>query len=253
MMSLKHKVCSALFLLVALSFQAHAVQVSNHIKEAEALTAQDFERSKPDVLLCFVSPEAESGNASQAIGKVIPGSDAGAYVCEYSEFNGGVVSGVRTSKAFKWLDVTHDQLASWLVTFATLEKSEKGPAYFALRCCDHDTDHAAAVCVQSTSGKGFEFGHEVVTDGQKSCETHAGALYISPYFHIAETAFNSCTGKTFSPDCHRCNGSGCNAFECSAFTSWDKCPEGSHVCAYQHCVANFCPMKPICQWDTDAH
>ncbi len=249
-MSFMHKICSALFLLAVISFQAHSVQLPNHMKDSSELTAQAFDPSRPNVLLCVIPSSPESGGTNDVIGKVIPGSDGGTFACESTALAGGVAPGAQVSKEFKWLDITHDQLASWLISFATLEKNENGAAYFALRCNEHRPDHAPAICVQPTQGKGFEFGYEEVGDhGKKSCAPHDGALYASPYFHVAATAFSSCTGDTFHPECHRCNGGGCNAFECSAFTSWDKCPSGSHLCGYEHCVANFCPMRPICQWD----
>nr|WP_211826054.1 hypothetical protein [Kistimonas asteriae] len=249
-MSFMHKMCSVLFLLVAISYQAHSAQLTNHMKEASVLTAQAFEQARPNVLLCVIPSSSESGNTSDVIGKVIPAGDGGSYVCESTALAGDVSSGAQVSKEFKWLDIGHDQLASWLISFASLEKNESGAVYFALRCSEHRPDHAPAICVQSTQGKGFEFGYEGGGDnGSKSCAPHEGALYASPYFHAAATAFSSCTGDTFHPECHRCNGGGCGAFECSAFTSWDKCPSGSHLCGYEHCVANFCPMRPICQWD----
>lgn len=66
---------------------------------------------------------------------------------------------------------------------------------------------------------------------------------------------------TYNPECSQCNGSGCYAGECSAFTNYDHCwdgaaaqmkdangtvynPEGKDYTAYfENC---FCSTKPIC-------
>ena len=248
MMSLMHKVCSTLLLLSAFAFNAHADTLPNHMKDASELTAGIVKAARPNVLLCIL-PSVPGADMGDIIGKVTPGSDPDSFVCEYTQFINDVAMGPYVTTDFQWLNATYEQLASWLTSLAHIEKSDKGH-YYVLRCSEHNPDHPPAICAQSTSSKGFEFGYETVSDnGHKSCGTFVGAVYTSPFFDVALAGWNECTGKTFSPECHQCNGDGCGAFHCSAFTTWDKCPKGSHLCGYQTCVGNLCSQKPICEWD----
>ncbi|MFK0569854.1 hypothetical protein [Endozoicomonas sp.] len=250
MMSLMRKICCPLLLLTAIAINAHADSLPNHMKHAGELTDEAFQSAKPNVLLCVVPTEAEPYDSSDIIGKVIPGNDGNSYVCEYTQFANGVFTGPYMTSEFHWLDATYEQLASWLTSFAHIVKNDSGSAYFVFRSCEHHPENYPAVCVQSTAAKGFEFGHEVVSDnGQKSCGAFVGAVYASPYFDVVLASGNGCSGRTLSPDCHHCNGDGCSIFRCSSFTNWDKCPEGSHVCGYKTCVGHLCEEKPICEWD----
>ena len=245
-----HKVCTLLLLLVAASFQANAADFPNHLKSASQLTPYAYEKAKPNVLLCILQFSPESGISGDIIGRVIPGHKARTYLCEYILPEHGFFSTSLTTTEFHWLDVTHGELASWLTSFASIEKDSHGKTFFAIRGDEHDPEHFPPICVHTTAKKGFEFGYETVSEeGQKSCDHFVGAIYPSPFFNFVEITTNGCTGDTFSPECHQCNGDGCGAFHCSAFTTWDKCPKGSHQCDYEVCASHFCTNKPICEWD----
>ncbi|WP_419536879.1 hypothetical protein [Endozoicomonas sp.] len=244
------KVCSLFLLLAVMVFQVHATDFPDHLKDASKLTAKVYKKVKPNVLLCILPHNAESGVSGDVIGKVIPGNRARTYLCEYTLPTNDILTVPFTTPDFQWLDVNHGQLASWLTSFASVEKSDNGKPYFVLRHHEHNPEHAPAICVQTTAQKGFEFGYETMSDdGQKSCSNFVGATYPSPFFNATEAVTDGCTGETFSPDCHQCNGDGCSPFRCSAFTTWDQCPKGSHQCDYEVCASHFCTNKPICEWD----
>ncbi len=246
-MSLKHKICSAFLLLVAFTLHAHSDSFPNHMKDASELTPKIFQSTQPNVLLCVLPTTAGSEDVNDIIGKVVKGNEKDTYLCEYSQYSNGAFNGPLYTGDFRWLDVNYEQLASWLTSLAHVEKNDNGSHYFALRCSDHQPEHPPAICAQATSGKGFEFGYEVTAEnGQKSCSEFVGAVYASPFFNLA---WNECKGDTFSPSCHQCNGDGCGAFQCSAFTTWDQCPSGSHECGFQVCVGNLCSQKRLCEWD----
>ncbi|WP_419536878.1 hypothetical protein [Endozoicomonas sp.] len=249
MMKITHKICCALLLLTTAVFTVHADSLPNHMKEASELTSNVFQGLKSNVLLCVLPSSTTPNNVGDVIGKVIPGLESGSFLCEYSQYSHGLFTGPHFTTDFHWLDVTYDQLASWLTSLAHFEKSSNGH-YYVLRQKDHNPDHPPAICAQNTARKGFEFGYEVITDsGEKSCDHFVGAVYTSPFFDDVLAGWNECTGDSFSPDCHRCNGDGCSAFRCSAFTTWDQCPKGSHVCGYETCVGNLCTQKRLCEWD----
>ncbi len=249
MMNIIHKVCALLLYLMAASFQANADELPHHLKDASQLTQSIYEKAKPSVLLCVLPFSPESDMSGDIIGKVIPGTKPGTFICEYTRFLHGVANGSDVSTDFKWLGTTYDQLASWLTSLAHIEKNDKGH-YYVLRNPEHTPEHPPAICAQSTLEKGFEFGYETVSDdGQKSCGHFVGAVYSSPYFVFEDIVPGGCSSKSFSPDCESCNGGGCGCFGCSSWTYWPPCPAGSHTCEMETCCGGFCPRKRHCDWD----
>jgi len=55
---------------------------------------------------------------------------------------------------------------------------------------------------------------------------------------------SGCSSNAIPGVCSDCNGNGCSAFRCSAFTNW-KCPAGYSYCGYESCVFT-CPDKLWC-------
>lgn len=261
---------------------------SGMMKDAGELTTDIFEAAHPDVLMCM--PSDTGTDAGNLIGKVIPGTAPDSFVCAYPRLLGVVVQDTQHTANFDWLDATYEQLATWLTSFAHIEKNDNGyqyvsRSYYVFKNRNQNAGHLD-ICVQSTVGKGFEFGYETVSDnGEKSCGLFVGALYFSPFFRPAlndqsesdkgsnegsnkvsyaagnEDDFCSkcespsfhgdcsrctCTVEQFSPACHLCNGDGCNPFRCSIFTTWDSCPPGSTFYENIVCYGLSCPSKPVC-------
>ncbi len=261
---------------------------SGMMKGAGELTTDIFEAAHPDVLMCM--PSDTRADAGDLIGKVIPGTEPDSFVCAYPRLLGVVVQDTQYTANFDWLDANYEQLATWLTSFAHIEKNDNGyyyvsRSYYVFKNRNQNAGHLD-ICVQSTVGKGFEFGYETVSDnGENSCGLFVGALYFSPFFRPAlndqsesdegsnegsnevsyaandEDDFCSkcespsfhgdcprctCTVEQFSPACHLCNGDGCNPFRCSIFTTWDSCPSGSTFYENILCFGLSCPKKPVC-------
>lgn len=87
------------------------------------------------------------------------------------------------------------------------------------------------------------------------------AVKLPPVNTVTGTMAQTVAYGKYNPECHQCNGEGCDFGECSAATSWFKCNEGSaakmtdatgtvytpegqdQTSYFQNC---FCSTKPIC-------
>lgn len=213
---------------------------SGIMKDAGESTTDIVKAAHPNVLVCM--PSGDGVDAGDVIGKVIAGTEPGSSVCEYPRFINATVVDTQVTAKFDWLDTTYEQLATWLTSFAHIEKN--GNSYYYVSKSTNQSTGQLDICVQSTPGKGFEFGYETVSDnGQKSCGLFVGALYLSPFFRTPgdqtdgdrvstsdrgsdrESGSNSysdeddfcskCESESFHSDCPRC--------ECSVEKFSTKC------------------------------
>ncbi|MFK0569855.1 hypothetical protein [Endozoicomonas sp.] len=200
MMKFTHKICFALLILTATIFQSHAAQFPNYLKDATELTSKAFQNASPGALLCVVPLLPDSASSGEIVGKVVSDSQPDSFACEYTYFTDGIFTSPQTTREFHWLDATYGQLASWLTSFATIEKSNKDPAYFVLRSAGYLAMETPAICVLTSPGKSFEFGYEMIDDnGHKSCCPYVGAVYSSSFINVSEPENHSCTDGFFSP------------------------------------------------------
>ncbi|KNC74059.1 hypothetical protein SARC_13382 [Sphaeroforma arctica JP610] len=54
-----------------------------------------------------------------------------------------------------------------------------------------------------------------------------------------------CSSSAIGGSCSNCNGGGCSAFRCSAFTQWS-CPSGYTHCGSEICQGGLCAGKYWC-------
>lgn len=100
---------------------------SGMMKGAGELTTDIFEAAHPDVLMCM--PSDTRADAGDLIGKVIPGTEPDSFVCAYPRLLGVVVQDTQYTANFDWLDANYEQLATWLTSFAHIEKNDNGYYY----------------------------------------------------------------------------------------------------------------------------
>ncbi|WP_448215540.1 hypothetical protein [Endozoicomonas sp. 2B-B] len=273
-----HRLFFTLFLLSTITLNVRAdtcprnMQAdfsSGMMKDAGELTTHIFEAAHPDVLMCM--PSDTPADAGDLIGKVIPGTEPDSFVCAYPRLLGVVVQDTQYTANFDWLDANYEQLATWLSSFAHIEKNDNGyqyisRSYYVFKNRNQNAGHLD-ICVQSTVGKGFEFGYETESDnGEKSCGLFVGALYFSPFFRPAlndqsESDEGSNEGSNAAPspqNCARCwlsKNEGGNEVSYAANDEDDFCskcesPSFQGDCPRCTCtVEQFSPACHLCNGD----
>jgi hypothetical protein len=56
---------------------------------------------------------------------------------------------------------------------------------------------------------------------------------------------DDCPSTAIPGNCKNCNGNGCSAFRCSAFTTWS-CPSGYTYCGFEECLGGLCASRVWC-------
>ncbi|WP_252177381.1 hypothetical protein [Endozoicomonas sp. 4G] len=273
-----HKFFSTLFLLFATTLNVYADYctkdmragcISGTMKEAGELTTDIFEAARPDVLMCM--PSDAGAEAGDLIGKVIPGTEPDSFVCAYPRLLDTTVLDTQYTANFRWLNSNYEHLATWLSSFAHIDKNENGyhyasRSYYVFKNRNRNPGHLD-ICVQSTVGKGFEFGYETVTDsGEKSCGVFVGALYFSPFFRPAlndqsesDEGSNKASHSAPSPQkCARCwlsKDEGSNKVSDAANDEDDFCSKCESPSFHGDCpgcictVEQFSPACHLCSGD----
>ena len=96
----------------------------------------------------------------------------------------------------------------------------------------HDNEDAASSYHEYDSDTAIEEEEEDLEDNEHNGHRR---LYLP----------DACPLDAIPGICNNCNGNGCDAFRCSAFTTWS-CPAGYKYCGYESCVGGFCASKVWC-------
>ncbi|AMO56923.1 hypothetical protein GZ77_01750 [Endozoicomonas montiporae] len=265
----------ALFIISVFALQAQAENESTHeYRRPPSMLPENIDKLKPTVLLCFVREDKKEYDQTQNVReckeyigyvtKALPETNS-AHVCKYD------VNGTEMTEYthFEWLDADFyaiDGFMHFHASTVTIPGSED--YYYAMRPSNRPSTNIEPICafVHKKEGK-ISFGYEHNDNGNLTCgkQKIVRAVYNHTYerincakapqdsgFSLLETmpkpggAPGSCPDDAVTTKCRDCNGDGCGAFKCSAFTHWDTCPDDT-LCGYEKCVGGFCPDKPWCR------
>ncbi|WP_422442469.1 MULTISPECIES: hypothetical protein [unclassified Endozoicomonas] len=272
--SLKKTGSLALFLVSVLSLQTLAKNDSIHeYRRPPSMLPEDISKLKPTVLLCFVSNVENADNLSNDPGKpeeckehigyvtTITSEKSSTHVCRYHA-NGSMQEEFTN---YDWLDAgfyTIDGFMHIHTTEVTIPGSKN--YYYVMRTPENCSRVNEPMCayVDKQEGK-ISFGYEQNDNGSTTCGKRdlVKAVYDHSYERIncakrpqdhsspfieLNALPDSCPSDAVTTHCHNCNGNGCGAFKCSAFTYWDPCPDDT-FCGSERCVGGLCEDKPWCR------
>lgn len=277
--SLKKTGLIALFLVSVFSLQTQAENdFKLEYRRPPSMLPEDISKLKPTVLLCFVRNVENDDNApddpgrpkesKEYIGHVttITSEKSSIHICRYHA-NGSVQEEFTN---YDWLDAGFYEIDGFMhfhTTKVTIPGSKN--YYYVMRKPENDSKDNEPICalVDKQEGK-ISFGYEQNDSGNLICGKRdlVKAVYDHTYERIncakrpcakgpqdhssacikSGDAPASCPSDAVTTHCHNCSGSGCGAFECSAFTHWDPCPDDT-FCGYETCVGGLCNEKPWCR------